>query len=268
MTSHDIFRTNRPGRRTNRPRRDRAPRSHMYETLNTAISEMLPLVCADGVLLAEVGAANGCIGWYVQQLFGSGESEFGATAPEPLLRVIDTFGADWQGDPLALVICARALVRLTADPAAHELAERISRRWGQSSRRRPPWFELPLVVPQQAWLARMEEGLDTVVTSWRDANGEEHAFAVLGPDPDKVDGDIGTCPSDLILGGSGEELIIGLSEPVGEEPGMSFEPITLDRARETLAAAIDDVPLASNVLAPGDLPLPVLAFLEHRRDLL
>lgn len=268
--NQDVFsiRTaNSSGRR--RPEQRRAiDHLNMTRVVRDIVYDVLQGAFSDSVLHAEIGASQGCIGYYIDTVFGDGHQEHGATAPEPFLRSIAEFGGETEVDPVGLAVCAAALRRLTDDPDAHRIADRIVRstRATVQDGPWPAWLDLPPVVAIGAWAARGVDGrLASLASEWIDERGERHAFATIGYDPVQP----GTAPSSLIVGTSAAEIIAEFEAPIDEhdEP-YRYEQVSLDEARELLTASIDDVALLTGRLLPRDLPLTQLAFLERRRDLL
>jgi hypothetical protein len=254
------------------PRKRRSPHTRpLASVADELIGDALPSLCDNRVLMAEVGAASMCIGYYIGELFGERSNEFGASPPEPALRILDQHGLNTRVHPFARALSAAALARLTSDPDAHDLARRIIERDSDANQQHPwpRWRELPLVVPEAAWLSRDEQDrVVSLVTSWRDADGEPHAFATMAYEYSIVGDDVGEAIDSIIIADTADELLTMMSEPIDDLDGMHFEEISLADAHEVLRVGISDVALAARRMLPRDLPVTTLAFLEHRRDLL
>ena len=232
------------------------------------VHDMLVSVCDDRMLLPEAAASQGGVGFYVDRFFGEDRRQFGATPPEPLLRLLVEHGDRLGPSSSAIALCAAALGRLTADDNAIALVKSLVDpvRGSMPNGRWPVWIDQPPAVPMAAWAAYRGDGrLDAVVTEWCDSDGVPHAFGSIGLGDEYP----GSAPHALVLGATGDEIVTTFETPVDDdETPMSFERVTLGQARQLLSDSIDDVRMLRGELLAGDLPLPILAFLERRRDLL
>lgn len=267
-TSYDMFETHGHGPRRRRNRPDR----NMVRVAEDIVLDAMPTVCEDSVLMAEVGAASMCIGYYVDEYYGDATHEFGNAPPLAALRVLEEFGPYTSVRPFALALCAGALARISADPEVHERADRIIRSHGGKQGHMdlwPDWRVLPLVTPVDAWVARGDDDASPmIITAWRDANARPHVFATAGYNRDFLGDEVGSAIKDIILGEDPEELLTMLGSPIDELPGLEIEQVTLAEAHQLLSDGIADIALAARRMLPRDLPMTTLAFLEHRRDVL